>query len=59
MAKAGFAAPQGEIRLDPENSHFYLWPRIGRVDARSKVLTVSLHGIDGRKLYSVEVPPEA
>jgi branched-chain amino acid transport system substrate-binding protein len=34
MAKTGFAAPQGEIRLDPENSHFYLWPRIGRVDSR-------------------------
>lgn len=34
MAKTGFASPQGEIRLDPENNHFYLWPRIGRVDAR-------------------------
>jgi len=32
---------------------------IGRVDARSEVLTVSLHGIDGQKLYSVDVPPEA
>ena len=32
---------------------------IGRVDARSKVLTVSLHGLDGRKLYAVELPPEA
>jgi branched-chain amino acid transport system substrate-binding protein len=26
-----FPAPQGEIRLDPENGHCYLWPRIGRV----------------------------
>jgi len=32
---------------------------IGRVDARSKALTVSLHGLDGTKLYSVELPPEA
>jgi alkaline phosphatase D len=32
---------------------------IGRIDARTKALTVSLHGIDGEKLYSVELPPEA
>ena len=31
---------------------------IGRVDARSKVLTVSLHGLEGQKLYSVDLPPE-
>jgi branched-chain amino acid transport system substrate-binding protein len=31
MARAAYAAPQGEIRLDPENSHFYLWPRIAEV----------------------------
>jgi alkaline phosphatase D len=31
---------------------------IGRVNARSKVLTVSLHGLDGQKLYSVDLPPE-
>ena len=31
---------------------------IGRVDARSKAMTVSLHGIDGGKLYEVELPFE-
>ncbi len=25
-----FDAPQGRIRVDPENGHSYLWPRIGR-----------------------------
>ncbi|MDR6286379.1 branched-chain amino acid transport system substrate-binding protein [Methylopila jiangsuensis] len=33
LADMTFRAPQGEIRLDPENSHLYLWPRIGRVQA--------------------------
>lgn len=28
-----FAAPQGEIHLDPENNHVYLWPRVGEVQA--------------------------
>ncbi|GGC87074.1 transporter substrate-binding domain-containing protein [Chelatococcus reniformis] len=28
-----FEAPQGTVRLDADNSHFYLWPRIGRVEA--------------------------
>ncbi|MBL8580900.1 MAG: transporter substrate-binding domain-containing protein [Rhizobiaceae bacterium] len=33
LARSEFAAPQGNIRLDPDNSHFYLWPRIGRAEA--------------------------
>lgn len=32
---------------------------IGRIDARSKALTVSLHGMDGQSLFKVELPPEA
>ncbi|MGZ5193809.1 MAG: alkaline phosphatase D family protein [Ramlibacter sp.] len=32
---------------------------IGRIDARSRALTVSLHGIDGKELYKVELPQEA
>lgn len=32
---------------------------IGRIDARSKALSVLLHGIDGRELFKVELPPEA
>ena len=32
---------------------------IGRIDARSKALTVSLHGIDGQTLYEVQLAPEA
>lgn len=33
LANRTFQAPQGLIRLDPDNSHFYLWPRIARVRA--------------------------
>ena len=29
------------------------------IDARSRTLSVSLHGIDGQTLYKVELPPEA
>lgn len=32
---------------------------IGRIDAKTRALTVSLHGLDGERLYSVEIPPEA
>jgi alkaline phosphatase D len=32
---------------------------VGRIDARSKALTVSLHGMEGQKLYEVTLPPEA
>lgn len=28
-----FDAPQGRVRIDPDNNHTYLWPRVGRVDA--------------------------
>lgn len=31
-----FEAPQGRIRLDPDNGHTYLRPRIGRVNARGQ-----------------------
>jgi ABC-type branched-subunit amino acid transport system substrate-binding protein len=33
LAGLPFEAPQGEIVVDPDNNHTYLWPRIGRVAA--------------------------
>ncbi|MEZ0213719.1 MAG: transporter substrate-binding domain-containing protein [Xanthobacteraceae bacterium] len=32
LAQISFQAPQGEVRLDAENNHLYLWPRVGRVE---------------------------
>ena len=32
---------------------------LGRIDAKTRVLTVSLHDIEGRTLYDVALPPEA
>jgi len=32
---------------------------IGRIDATTRAMTVSLHGADGRSLYQVEIPPAA
>lgn len=34
---AQFAAPQGDIRVDAENHHTYLWSRIGVVDAAGRI----------------------
>ncbi len=31
MAREPFDAPQGIIRLDTQNNHFHLWPRVARV----------------------------
>lgn len=31
-----FDAPQGLIRIDPENNHTFLWPRVGRVNAEGQ-----------------------
>lgn len=30
LGKVEFDAPQGLVRIDPENRHSFLWPRIGR-----------------------------
>lgn len=30
LGSIAFDAPQGMVRIDPENRHSYLWPRIGR-----------------------------
>ena len=32
---------------------------IGKIDAKSKTLTVTLHNTDGKEIYKVELPPEA
>jgi alkaline phosphatase D len=31
---------------------------LGRIDGATEALTVSLHDIDGKELYRVELPPE-
>ena len=31
-----FIAPQGSVRVDSENNHTYLWPRIGKVGAEGR-----------------------
>src|SRR5450830_68719 len=32
---------------------------VGKIDAKTKVMTVSLHNVDGKNLYQVEITPEA
>ena len=40
-----FDAPQGRIRIDPENNHTYLWPRIARLDKSGRFQTVWNPGV--------------
>lgn len=35
-----FDAPQGRVRVDPQNNHTWLWPRVARVDAARRFQTV-------------------
>ncbi len=40
-----FDAPQGRVRIDPENNHAYLWPRIARLDQHARFQTVWNPGV--------------
>jgi branched-chain amino acid transport system substrate-binding protein len=40
-----FDAPQGRVRIDPENNHAYLWPRIARLDSAGRFQTVWNPGV--------------
>ena len=40
-----FDAPQGRVRIDPENNHTYLWPRIARLDREGKFQIVWNPGV--------------
>jgi branched-chain amino acid transport system substrate-binding protein len=40
-----FDAPQGRVRVDPENNHTYLWPRIARLDQRGQFQIVWNPGV--------------
>ena len=43
-----FDAPQGRVRIDPDNHHTRLYPRIGRVgdDGRFSIVAESPVGVD-------------
>ncbi len=36
LREAEFDAPQGRIRIDAENNHTYLWPRVARLDSAGR-----------------------
>jgi branched-chain amino acid transport system substrate-binding protein len=42
---AEFNAPQGRVRIDPENNHTYLWPRVARLDAARRFQIVWNPGV--------------
>jgi branched-chain amino acid transport system substrate-binding protein len=43
-----FDAPQGRVRIDPDNHHTRLYPRIGRLDANCQyeLLAETVQGVD-------------
>ena len=40
-----FQAPQGRVRIDPENNHTYLWPRVARLDRHKRFQIVWNPGV--------------
>jgi branched-chain amino acid transport system substrate-binding protein len=36
LRDAEFDAPQGRVRIDPDNNHTFLWPRIARLDRNGR-----------------------
>lgn len=40
-----FAAPQGRVRVDRENNHTCLWPRVARLDAQGQFQVVWQSGV--------------
>ena len=36
LREAEFDAPQGRVKIDAENNHTYLWPRVARLDAAGR-----------------------
>jgi len=45
LPEAEFQAPQGRVRIDRENNHTYLWPRVARLDARGRFQIVWNPGV--------------
>ncbi len=45
LRDAEFDAPQGRVRIDPENNHTYLWPRIARLDRNKRFQMVWNPGV--------------
>jgi len=45
LRDAEFDAPQGRVRIDPENNHTFLWPRIARLDRNGRFQAVWNPGV--------------
>ena len=45
LLEAEFDAPQGRVRIDHENNHTFLWPRVARIDAAKRFQIVWNPGV--------------
>lgn len=48
LGEIEYAAPQGRVRIERENNHTYLWPRVARLDARGHFQIVWNPGVQVR-----------
>jgi alkaline phosphatase D len=48
-----------DMKQNRSPADLYQFFGIGKIDAKTKVMTVSLHNVEGSKLYGVEIAPEA
>jgi urea transport system substrate-binding protein len=51
-----FKAPQGIVKIDPKNSHTYLWPKIGQVqkDGQFKIIEQSKESIEPKPYWAYD-----
>ena len=45
LSEIEFAAPQGRVRVDRENNHTHLWPRVARLDAQGRFQVIWQSGV--------------
>lgn len=54
-----FVGIPGNMPQNRPPSDLYQFFGFGKIDAKTKVMTVSLHNADGKNLYQVDIAPEA
>jgi alkaline phosphatase D len=54
-----FVGIPADMKQNRSPADLYQFFGIGKIDAKTRAMTVSLHNVDGKELYKVELPPEA
>lgn len=54
-----FVSIPADMKQNRSPADLFQFFGIGKIDAKTRALTVSLHNVDGKEIYKVELPPEA